>query len=318
MFYDVIATLGPATSTPEAWRGLLSAGATRFRLNTSHLTPDQVETWVAALQRELGEHSPVVVLDLQGSKWRLGELSPRELRRGDRVTVGPPGQVDLPVPHEDFFEAASTCDGVIRLNDARVELEIESTEADRLQCVVLRGGPVAARKGISLPGSTYRREGLLPKDEEILRRTRALPGISYAISYVRDSQEMTSLVTAVPTEATVIAKIERPESLASVQEISRAAGEVWLCRGDLGAEIGGIQMAREVHRFSRAVKELPVPAILAGQVLEHMTGNPEPTRSELCHLYDTLMAGFAGVVLSDETAVGRHPLESCRKAAEFR
>jgi pyruvate kinase len=187
-----------------------------------------------------------------------------------------------------------------------------------VECTVSRGGAVSRRKGISLPGSSYRREGLLPKDEEILRRTGGETGVSYALSYVRDGEEMANLAAALPDRTSTIAKIERPEAVASVREISGVAGELWLCRGDLGAEIGGVAMAREVHRFAELVSQLPVPSILAGQVLEHMTGSPEPTRSELCHLYDALLAGFSGVVLSDETATGSFPRESCRTAASFR
>ncbi|MFW6250953.1 MAG: pyruvate kinase [Alkalispirochaetaceae bacterium] len=318
MVYDVIATLGPASSTADSWWALLEAGASRFRLNTSHLSPDGVERWVESLRRELGMRCPPIVLDLQGSKWRLGELAARQLHRGERVVLGMGAKAELPVPHEDFFEAARASSGVVRLNDAKVELRIESAEADRVQCQVVRGGPVSKRKGISLPGSSYRREGLLPRDEEIVRRTRGQPELSYALSYVRDREEMTKLAAALPDRASAIAKIERPESLHAAREISREAGEVWLCRGDLGAEIGGVQMAREVNRFASMVRELSGPAILAGQVLEHMTRSEEPTRSELCHLYDSLLAGFSGVVLSDETAVGSYPAESCRAAASFR
>jgi pyruvate kinase len=96
------------------------------------------------------------------------------------------------------------------------------------------------------------------------------------------------------------------------------SNELWVCRGDLGAELGLRDMAAAVQRFTQTVGDLPAPVLMAGQTLEHMTRQPTPTRSEVCYLYDTLLAGYRGVVLSDETAIGHYPVESCRAAALFR
>ena len=332
MDYDIIATLGPATATVIAWQSLLKAGATRFRLNTSHLSPEAVERLIEALEAAFPEEAPAVVLDLQGSKWRLGAMDSTELGEGAEVVLGletdsisPEQRPDkrreeqwLPVPHPDFFEAAVRGGGIIRLNDARVELEITSVNGDSLRAVVRRGGPLSSRKGISIPSSTYRREGLMFKDAEILRRTAGAAGVSYALSYVRDGEELKALAAAIPRQMRTIAKIERPEAVDASGDIARSCDEIWLCRGDLGAEVGLVEMARTVHRVSGVLAELPVPTLLAGQILEHMTAAPQPTRSELCHLYDILQLGYRGVVLSDETAVGSYPLDSCRVAASFR
>jgi pyruvate kinase len=116
----------------------------------------------------------------------------------------------------------------------------------------------------------------------------------------------------------LIAKLERPDAVARASAIARSADELWLCRGDLGAEMGLRDMARAAHELSKDVPSLSVPVMLAGQVLEHMTDHESPTRSEVCSLYDALHAGYCGVVLSDETAIGRFPVESCRAAALFR
>ncbi len=100
--------------------------------------------------------------------------------------------------------------------------------------------------------------------------------------------------------------------------IAAVADELWLCRGDLGAELGLRPMAEAVQRFSDSIGDLPIPALLAGQVLEHMVEHPAPTRSEVCDLYEALLKGYRGFVLSDEAAIGRYPIESCRIAALFR
>ena len=101
-------------------------------------------------------------------------------------------------------------------------------------------------------------------------------------------------------------------------DIAAVANELWVCRGDLGAELGLREMAVAVQRFTQMLGDLSVPVLMAGQVLEHMTQQPTPTRSEVCYLYDTLLAGYRGVVLSDEAAIGRYPVASCRAAAMFR
>jgi pyruvate kinase len=100
--------------------------------------------------------------------------------------------------------------------------------------------------------------------------------------------------------------------------VAASADELWLCRGDLGAELGLRAMAEAVQGFSGTIRALPIPTLLAGQVLEHMTGHPTPTRSEVCYLYEALLKGYNGFVLSDEAAIGRYPIESCRAAALFR
>ena len=102
------------------------------------------------------------------------------------------------------------------------------------------------------------------------------------------------------------------------RQIAGSADEVWLCRGDLGAERGLRGMAAAVYDFSERVRELPVPVLLAGQIFEHMPEHPTPTRSEVCAAYAALMQGYHGLVLSDETAIGRDPVESCRMAALLR
>jgi pyruvate kinase len=349
MTYARIATIGPGTDNPAMWTALVDAGATRFRLNTSHMTPDEVEETVTRIRRARirampdeptpyrdgdtnlrGTREIPIVLDLQGSKWRLGELEAMELVRGEPVefvvgtgdteyTDTPSGDAvrRLPVPHPDFFTAAASGNGTIRLNDARVELSIERVGPDHLACTVRRGGPASSRKGVSLPGATYRREGLLPQDAEIIGRLQGEPGITCALSYVRDAVEMERFHRVLGGGGHAIAKIERPEAVAAADEIANHAGEIWFCRGDLGAETGLCRLADLYSAFSRLVRVLPVPVILAGQVLEHMTRSPEPTRSEVCHLADILAAGYSGIVLSDETAVGDFPLESCRTSAMF-
>jgi pyruvate kinase len=157
---------------------------------------------------------------------------------------------------------------------------------------------------------------LSDKDRAILDRTRHLPFVRYAISYIRDAVEMRKY-RAHLGGAYLIAKVERQPAVADALPIAMIADELWLCRGDLGAEIGLRSMAETVQRFSNTIGDLPIPVLLAGQVLEHMAEHPTPTRSEVSYLYEALRTGYRGFVLSDEAAIGRYPIESCRIAALF-
>jgi pyruvate kinase len=183
---------------------------------------------------------------------------------------------------------------------------------------VVQAGPVAAHKGIIFRSCDYRNETLSEKDQAIFEQTRAVPGVQYAISYIKDGQEMANYRRAFGSASRLIAKLERGQAMNTAQVIAQSADELWVCRGDLGAELGLAGMAEAVHTFSTLVPALPVPAIMAGQVLEHLTEHATPTRSEVCYLYDCLQQGYRGFVLSDETAIGRDPLGACRYMSIFK
>ncbi|MBI5568087.1 MAG: hypothetical protein HY870_24530 [Chloroflexi bacterium] len=321
MPYDIVATLGPASHTPAIWQAMLQAGATAFRLNTSHLTLDQLHDWLAALQPVLPGGTPLV-LDLQGSKWRLGQFKPITLVTGQTVQLifgdSTTRSDQLPVPHSDFFAAAGVAvDGEIVLNDAKIKLTIESIAPTTLTTRVLMGGEISAHKGITHARSAYRRETLSDKDRAIVEGTRHLPDVRYAVSYVKDALEMAQYRDLIG-DAYLIAKLERQPAMNECAAIAASADELWVCRGDLGAELGLRGMAEAVHQITAQVRTLPVPIMMAGQVLEHMTDHATPTRAEVCQLHDALAAGYRGCVLSDEAAIGRYPVESVRVAAMFR
>lgn len=324
MMYEITVTLGPSSETTSIWNALLGCGASGFRLNTSHLSMEQLHQWLDRLipfLKGLDRRVPLV-LDLQGSKWRLGDFPPVDLECGQRIELVCAFSSDkrgvLPVPHQDFFQAAYLSSGEIVLNDAKSYLVVEEVGTDSIQTRVTKGGVISPRKGITYTSSEYRKETLNVKDQEILTQTKHLDSIRYALSYVKDTEEMSAYRAFFGDSAYLIAKLERQPALEEAMEIASLADELWLCRGDLGAEMGLKKMAQAVRNFSNQIPQLSVPVHLAGQVLEHMSAYPTPTRSEVCYLYDALTLGYRGLVLSDETAVGRYPLESCKAAALFR
>lgn len=324
MNYEITATLGPGSENVSMWKDMVLSGATSFRLNTSHLTLDQLHRWLEKIDPFLAslDPRPPLVLDLQGSKWRLGEFSAFVLEPGQKLELVCAASSCrtgvLPVPHPDFFQAAHFSSGEIVLNDARNVLEVEEAREDSMRARVTKGGEISARKGITYTSSTYRKETLNEKDHEILKQTSRFEAVRYALSYVKDASEMSRYRTLGGDSAYLIAKLERKSALLEAKQIALQADELWLCRGDLGAEIGLVSMAQAVHVFSGRLEDFTVPVFLAGGVLEHMTQHPAPTRSEICHLYDALTSGYQGIILSDETALGRYPVESCSAAAMFR
>ena len=263
-----------------------------------------------------------LALDLQGSKWRLGQFAPLELAEGQTIELVLAFSSDqpnrLPVPHADFFQAAPLSSPELRLNDAKVHLQVESIAGEHLRAGVTRGGTLSAHKGITYLASGFRSETMSGKDQEIIRQTKDLPGIRYAISYLRDAAEMHRYRAQLGTQAYLIAKLERVPAMAEAEQIAAEANELWVCRGDLGAEMGLPGLARAVYDFSTRVRGLNCPVMMAGQVLEHMTSAAAPTRAEVCALHDALSWGYAGFVLSDETAIGCDPVEACQTAAMFR
>jgi pyruvate kinase len=275
-----------------------------------------------------------VVLDLQGSKWRLGETARRAVSAGEVVELVLGGNNDrdgaapsaaaagemptIPVPHPDFFEACRASSGTkVLVNDARVELRIEAAHERWVRARVTRGGEVSAGKGVTIPASPLRREALSSKDQSIVRLDSSVPEAGFAVSYLRDAREARAYRRQVGDDAYLIGKLERPTAVSERAAIAETVDELWLCRGDLAAEMGLAGMARAVAAVTAEAMSLPVPLLMAGQVFEHMSGAPEPTRAEVVQLYDVLAAGYAGVVLSDETATGLWPEAAVRTAALF-
>jgi len=345
MNYRIVATLGPATGGEKMWRSLLEAGVTAFRLNTAHFRLEELKAWlerIAGFLEQTGAGGGAsrerdgsarelpfpVILDLQASKWRIGAVKTAELKEGASVGLIPAqgqgaegagcGPGNLPIPHTDFFTAARAAGGgEIAVNDAKVMLRIERLEKKRIDARVIRGGEISTGKGITLVGSGYRKEQLSRKDRRIVELARSCPFVRYALSYVKDAAEMNNYRRLFPDSTYLIAKVERASALEEAEQIARSADELWICRGDLGAEMGSAAMAEQLFRFFPRIPEILKPVLLAGQVLEHLSANPTPTRSEISYLYESLQRGFRGFVLSDETAVGAYPLEACRVAALF-
>jgi pyruvate kinase len=309
--FEVVATLGPASFALAL--ELVEAGATALRLNASHLSPEQLARR-AAQAREAVPDVPIVV-DLQGAKMRVGAIDERPLAAGARVRFAtePASPADVPLPHPELFAAATPGD-TLGCDDGRLRFVIRACGPGWLEAEALGDGVLKPRKGVNLLDHPIRLAGLTPADAARLDAVRGLPRLQVAWSFTLDGREADWVRAAVPGTP-VVAKVERREAVASLAEIAARVDALWVCRGDLGEQLGPAALGRFVGSLAPA--ELPCPVLMAGQVLEHLTEHAEPTRSEVCHLFDLRHRGYAGIVLSDETAIGLRPAHAVARAASL-
>jgi pyruvate kinase len=320
----IVATLGPSSASPAAVAALRDAGADAVRLNGSHLDAEALRRYISTAV-EGGFGGDRITLDLQGGKTRIDGLGPPEdVSEGIDVLLAPsprPGpqghQLVLPVDRPEFLEALAPGD-TIRIDDGRVALQILETTGAAARARTLGAGRISDRKGLALVGREVELPArLLDADRELVQVALELGVGTLAVSYaaVPGILPATRKAAAAAARAAgppaLVAKLEQPEAPDRIEDILVSSDAVWLCRGDLGAEVGLAKLPALQRRLLDATLGR-APVFVAGQVLHHMTVSPRPTRSEACHVGDLVERGVAGFVLSDETATGEHGPEAVR------
>jgi len=304
---QLVATLGPGSRLLA--RDLARAGATAFRLNASHLSPRELSDVLAGLRAACGD-VPVVV-DLQGAKIRLGRFDPRQVAPGEPLRFTLDGRGGIPLPHPELFEQVRPGD-TLSVDDGRLRLEVAQVDAGALTALATSPGRLGPRKGVNVEPHPVTLTALTAGDREACHVAASFGARTFAFSFMSSGAEAAWLRDQVPG-CFVAGKIERADAVEHVEEIAGAVDSVWICRGDLGAQMGPARLARFVAGLEP--RRLPCHVLMAGQVLEHLTDHAEPTRSEVCHLHDLLARGYGGIVLSDETAIGRDPVRAVETAA---
>lgn len=304
MTHLLVATLGPASFGLAG--ELVAAGATSLRLNASHMAPAEVR---AAIERVRAVTGAPIVVDLQGAKMRLGAFAERAIAPGDAVALGA-GEGAIPLPHPELLAGARVGD-TLSLDDDRVRLAVERVAAGRIEARVLAGEALRANKGVCVVDRAVEVGDLGPRDVAHVEAARAFPGVGFAVSFMTDGHEAAWVRGRAPG-CPVVGKVERQAAIDALDAVAASVDEVWICRGDLGAQLGVAALARWLSAYRPAAG---ARVLLAGQVLEHLTAHATPTRSEVCHLADVIARGYAGIVLSDETAIGRDPVHAARVAA---
>lgn len=304
---QTVLTLGPASADEDTLAQLLAV-ADRVRLNTSHLDVPGLQDWLERLDGLCGCATPIV-LDLQGAKMRIGAY-PSVESIPSRVSLVPAESsavaAEIPVPHPELFHQLVAGE-LLSLNDARISLRVEVVEESRIVASRLADGPLSSFKGINRREHPLELETLSRRDLAMIEATRTRRDVQYALSFVQSGAEAQVARRAIAGQP-LIAKVELPGAMEHLSRIDQAFDEIWLCRGDLGAQAGLGRIGALQAEFSAQIPTFSSPAYLAGQVLEHLTHFSTPTRTELVHLHDIEALGYAGFVLSDETAVGKNPI----------
>ncbi len=317
----VLATLGPASSSEAVLRAMLVAGLDGVRLNFSYGTPEEharLARLVRRLSREM-ERPVAIVQDLQGVKARLGPLDcPRLLERGEAVVLSWDRSEGLPVEHPGLELSVRPGERLL-LGDGEVELIVEEALAHGARARVIRGGWVRTGLGVHLPGGVVVSGHVTPKDEADLRLGLEL-GVDYvAMSFVRRAADLRALKArlSVPERPLVIAKLERREALAHLDEVLATADGVMVARGDLGLEVSLEEVPLAQKRILRQANQRGILAVTATQMLESMVERDHPTRAEVSDVANAILDGSDALMLSAETAVGRHPVDAVRTIASI-
>jgi pyruvate kinase len=314
----IVATIGPACSTPEQLDALIAAGMDAARLNLSHGTHDDHRER-ATLVREAQERAgrPIALIgDLQGPKIRVGDLAgPMQLTPGERVTVvvGKNGKDgELPIAPDAIGEVLRPGHEVL-IDDGHVRLQVEEVSSGRALCGVVVGGPVTAHKGVNLPGVPIPIPSLTRKDLEDLEFALGLGCDFMALSFVRsaaDVRDLKALLEQEGSTAHVIAKIEKSEAVDALDDVLAESDAVMVARGDLGVEIGPALVPLVQKRIILRALDRGKPVITATQMLESMIHHPEPTRAEASDVANAILDGTSAVMLSGETAMGDYPVDA--------
>src|SRR6476646_6335703 len=323
----IVCTLGPAVSSPERLRELVSAGMDVARLNLSHgayADHEAVYRDVRAASEETG-HAVGILVDLQGPKIRTGRFAdgPVRLENGARFVV----TVDDILGDQD--RVSTTYKGLpgdvrpgdmLLVDDGKVALQAVEVTATEVITTVLEGGMVSNNKGINLPGVAVSVPALSDKDEADLRWGLRLGADMIALSFVRDAKDIVRVHEIMDEEGVrlpVIAKIEKPQAVDNLTEIIDAFDGVMVARGDLGVELPLEEVPLVQKRAIEIARRNAKPVIVATQVLESMIDNPRPTRAEASDCANAVLDGADAVMLSGETSVGKYPIETVKTMARI-
>lgn len=318
----IIATLGPALDDEAVLEKVILAGANVFRANFSHGEAADHERRINAVKKIAAKHGLQlgVFADLQGPKIRVSRFQNKKVN----LKVGADFILDADMPKDAGDEHAVGIDykelpkdvkagDILLLDDGRIVFGVDKVVGNKIHCKVTIGGDLSNNKGINRKGGGLTAKALTDKDKADLIAAAKI-GVDYmAISFPRsaaDMEEAKALIKAANSNAGVIAKIERTEAMAAIDEIIKASDAVMVARGDLGVEIGDAELPAAQKLIIYRARMLNKIAITATQMMETMIENSIPTRAEVSDVANAVLDGTDAVMLSAETASGKHPVET--------
>ncbi len=329
----IVATLGPATDDPKVLDKLIEAGVDVVRLNFSHDLPEVHRRRVEFVRDRAQAHGRQigVIADMQGPKIRIGRFKGKrvQLEEGQRFVI----DADMPLDAGDVTRVGLTYKALpkdvsrgatLLLDDGRIVLWVDEVIGGEIVCRVVVGGELSDNKGVNRQGGGLSAHALTDKDREDIKWAAQIQADYVAISFPRnakDIEEARALLRAAGGTGGIVAKIERAEAVEAVEEIIRVSDAVMIARGDLGVEIGDAALPPVQKRIIRLARKMNRVVITATQMMESMIENAIPTRAEVSDVANAVLDGTDAVMLSAETATGKHPVAAvaamdrvCREA----
>lgn len=311
----IICTIGPATAKESDLKKLINEGMDFARFNFSHGSFEEFKGWAETIRRlaKKAGRKVEIIQDLQGPRIRIGKLD----HEGRHIDAGSTVHLvfDDKSEHrgdiliQDDVQFSPQRGDKILMDKGLIELEVRKVEGTRITCRALTGGIIFSGKGVNLP-NTKTPECLTPKDLEDLKHGLEIGVEWMALSFVEEKKDILELKEKVDGKTKIIAKIERPQAIHNYEEILDASDAVMIARGDLGIEIPFWKLPVIQKRAIRRAINAGKPSIVATDMLGSMTLSRRPTRAEVLDVANAVLDGAAAVMLSDETAIGKYPVDA--------
>jgi pyruvate kinase len=323
----IVCTLGPASDEEATLRAMVDAGMAVARVNFSHGIHADHARRIATVRRLADEQGLAIAImaDLQGPKLRVGILPPEgiELVTGETVILAnqtsSTDPATIPLPQGEVLLDVRPGDRML-LDDGLLELKVTKTDGPLIHTQVVCGGLLKSRKGLSLPHTSIKLPSVTDKDQADAAFAVEQQVDYFALSFVRcaaDVQHLRVCLRKMGAETPIIAKIEKPEALDCIEEITAVSDGLMVARGDLGVEAPAEEVPIAQKRIIHTCNQASKPVITATQMLDSMIRNPRPTRAEASDVANAILDGSDAIMLSGETAVGRYAVESVRTMARI-
>ncbi len=323
----IVATFGPAISDIEMTRAVIAAGVDVARMNLSHGSYEVHEKVYANIRQasEEAQKSVGILVDLQGPKIRLGKFAEGKIELVPGATFkittdDIAGDVNICSTTYKGLPGDVAVGDMLLIDDGRLSLRATAVDKTTVTTEVVYGGPCSNNKGINLPGVAVNVPALSEKDEDDLRWALKLGADMIALSFVRNAKDIIRVHEIMTEEGRfvpVIAKIEKPQAVAALEEIIDAFDGVMVARGDLGVELPLEQVPIVQKRAVELARRWAKPVIVATQMLESMISANRPTRAETSDVANAVLDGADALMLSGETSVGEYPIETIETMAKI-
>ena len=323
----IVCTIGPAVESVEKITELIDAGMNMARLNLSHGGHEEHQIRLNNVREvaKKANKAVAILVDLQGPKIRLGRFKngPHDLARGDKFTITTEdveGTKDRVSTTYKGLPGDCKIGDKIMIDDGKVTVEVSEVNGNDVVTKVIHPGAVSNNKGLNLPGVAVSVPAMSEKDVADLRWGLKAGADFIALSFVRnasDVKDVHKIMDEVGIRIPVIAKIEKPQAVANLQEIVDAFDGIMVARGDLGVELPIEDVPMVQKRCITMARESAKPVIVATQMLDSMISNSQPTRAEATDCANAVLDGADALMLSGETSVGEFPIESVKIMARI-